>query len=54
MTAIVKAFSRALIATNYDSDSAFPVLMFTAIALMLLLYLVVASGAPPFAAIETF
>jgi hypothetical protein len=54
MTAIVLAFSRALLATNAECESAFPVLMFTATALVLLLCLVVASGAPPFAATETF
>jgi hypothetical protein len=54
MTAIVKAVSLALSATNEECDSLFPVLMFTVAGLLLSICLVLAIGAPPFVEFETF
>ena len=54
MAALAEAFSRAFQATNIESDSALPVLMFTVVGLLLSLCLAVALGAPPFVEFETF
>jgi hypothetical protein len=47
MTAIVRVLSHAFSASNEDSGSVFPVLMFTAVGLLLSICLVLAFGATP-------
>jgi hypothetical protein len=50
----VIAMLSALSETNEECDTIFPVLMFVVVGLLLSICLVLATGAPPFAAFETF
>lgn len=54
MAAIAKALARVLLETNENSDSVFPVLMFSVIGLMLTIDLVLAFRMPLFIGFETF
>jgi hypothetical protein len=54
MATVIRVFSRAFHATNAESDSALPVLMFTVVGLLLSICLVLAFGALPFVELETF
>jgi hypothetical protein len=54
MTAIVRAVLDVFSATNEECDSLFPVLMSTVVVLLLLICLVLANGAPPFAELDLF
>lgn len=54
MTAIVRALSRAFSATNEESDSALPFLMFTVVGLLLTISLVLAFDEPSPVGFENF
>lgn len=54
MTAIVGFFSRTVSATNEDSGSAFPVVVFSVVGLLISICIVLAFGAPPLVELEIF
>jgi len=54
MTAIVRAFSRAPSATDENTDSLFPVLMFTLVGLLLSICVFLAIGLMPMVESYTF
>ena len=54
MAAIARIFWHAFDATEAESDSALPILMFSLVGLLLSICLVLAFGASPFVGFETF
>jgi hypothetical protein len=54
MIGIIRLISSAFAGTTDEQDTLFPVLMFTAVSLLLINAVVLAGGMPPFFEFETF